>query len=233
MTWQAEAGLWYRMPGGYFIGPQRDSDQPRFDAVPSPASMTLGRIYAGYPPPRLTGPRRRALASDFIRWRIGSVVVGPMPNQAVMVGFLTDLLGRQPRCSRASTCGATRWSSSGTGVRTGVRATGGPHGVPGRDRLLEHLGDVQDPDALAVALGLALLDGVVQHDHAVGAGRPDHVGASGQGLVGALEVDPLADPLLHPHAGPAGAAAEARAPAPVHLDRADPGDGVQHRPGAS
>ena len=96
MTWQAEAGLWYRMPGGYFIGPQRDSDQPRFDAVPSPASMTLGRIYAGYPPPRLTGPRRRALASDFIRWRIGSVVVGPMPNQAVMVGFLTDLLGRQP-----------------------------------------------------------------------------------------------------------------------------------------
>jgi hypothetical protein len=96
MTWQAEAGLWYRMPGGYFIGPQRDSDQPRFDAVPSPASMTLGRIYAGYPPPRLTGPRRRVLASDFIRWRIGSVVVGPMPNQAVMVGFLTNLLGRQP-----------------------------------------------------------------------------------------------------------------------------------------
>ncbi|HEV3498535.1 MAG TPA: hypothetical protein VHA34_19525 [Actinomycetes bacterium] len=96
MTWQAEAGLWYRMPGGYFIGPQRDTDQPRFDAIPSPASITLGRIYGGHPPPRLTGPRRRALARDFVRWRIGTVVVGPMPNQAAMVGFLTDLLGREP-----------------------------------------------------------------------------------------------------------------------------------------
>jgi hypothetical protein len=96
MIWQAEAGLWYRMPGGYFIGPQRDSDQPRFDAIPSPASITLGRIYAGRPPPRLTGPRRRALAADFVRWRTGSVVVGPMPNQAAMVWFLTDLLGREP-----------------------------------------------------------------------------------------------------------------------------------------
>jgi len=97
MTWQAEAGLWYRMPGGYFIGPQRDSDLPRFDAIPSPASITFGRIYGGNPPPRLTGPWRRALARDFVRWRIGSVVVGPMPNQAAMVAFLTELLGREPQ----------------------------------------------------------------------------------------------------------------------------------------
>jgi hypothetical protein len=97
MTWQAEAGLWYRMPGGYFVGPQRDSDLPRFDAIPSPASITFGRIFGGNPPPRLTGPRRRALARDFVRWRIGSVVVGPMPNQAAMVAFLTDLLGREPQ----------------------------------------------------------------------------------------------------------------------------------------
>ena len=47
MTWQAEAGLWYRMPGGYFIGPQRDSDLPRFDAIPSSASITLARIFSG------------------------------------------------------------------------------------------------------------------------------------------------------------------------------------------
>jgi hypothetical protein len=97
MTWQAEADLWYRMPGGYFIGPQRDTDQPRFDAIPSPASITFGQIFAGRPPPRLTGPRRRALARDLVRWRVGSVVVGPMPNQAAMVAFLTDLLGRGPQ----------------------------------------------------------------------------------------------------------------------------------------
>jgi hypothetical protein len=97
MTWQAEAGLWYRMPGGYFIGPQRVSDQPRFDAIPTSGSITLARIFTGVPPPRLTGPRRRALARDLVRWRVGSVVVGPMPNQAAMVGFLTDLFGRQPQ----------------------------------------------------------------------------------------------------------------------------------------
>jgi hypothetical protein len=97
MTWQAEADLWYRMPGGYFIGPQRDSDQPRFDAIPSPASITFARIFGGQPPPRLTGPRRRALARDFVRWRIGSVVVGPMPNQEATVAFLTDLLDQPPQ----------------------------------------------------------------------------------------------------------------------------------------
>jgi hypothetical protein len=31
-----------------------------------------------------------------VRWRVGSVVVGPMPNRAVMVEFLTDLLGARP-----------------------------------------------------------------------------------------------------------------------------------------
>jgi YD repeat-containing protein len=97
MTWQAEAGLWYRMPGGYFIGPQRASDLPRFDAIPTSGSITFARIGTGAPPPRLTGPRRRALARDLIRWRVGSVVVGPMEHRAAMVGFLTDLFGRRPR----------------------------------------------------------------------------------------------------------------------------------------
>jgi len=96
MTWQAEAGLWYRMPGGYFIGPQKDSDSPRFDAIPTPGSITFARIFAGATPPRLTGPMRRALARDLVRWRVGSVVVGPMPNQAAMLRFLTDLFGSKP-----------------------------------------------------------------------------------------------------------------------------------------
>jgi hypothetical protein len=97
MTWQAEAGLWYRMPGGYFIGPQTDSDQPRFDAIPSSGSITFARIFAGAVPPRLTGPMRRSLARDLVRWRVGSVVVGPMPNQAAMLRFLTDLFASEPK----------------------------------------------------------------------------------------------------------------------------------------
>ena len=52
MTWQAEAELWFRMPGGYFIGP-----------------LSRG----------------------------GSVVVGPMPNQAATLRFLTEMFGSEPR----------------------------------------------------------------------------------------------------------------------------------------
>jgi hypothetical protein len=96
MTWQAEAGLWFRMPGGYFIGPQPDG-RPRFDTNPSSASQVFTRIYGGRPPPRLTRQWRQALARDLLRWRVGSVVVGPMPNRAVMVRFLTDLLGATPK----------------------------------------------------------------------------------------------------------------------------------------
>jgi hypothetical protein len=95
MTWQAESGLWFRMPGGYFIGPRPDG-RPRFDTNPSSGSQVLTRIYRGGPPPPLTKQWRRALARDFVRWRIGSVVVGPMPNRTVMVEFLTDLLGAKP-----------------------------------------------------------------------------------------------------------------------------------------
>jgi hypothetical protein len=95
MTWQAESDMWFRMPGGYFIGPQPDG-RPRFDTNPSSGSQVFSRIYGGRPPPPLTKHWRLALARDFVRWRVGSVVVGPMPNQAVMVGFLTDLLGAQP-----------------------------------------------------------------------------------------------------------------------------------------
>ncbi len=95
MTWQAEADMWFRMPGGYFIGPQPDG-RPRFGTNPSSGSIHFYQIYRGFPPPPLTGPRRRVLARDFVRWRVGSVVVGPMPNRAVMVGFLTELFGAKP-----------------------------------------------------------------------------------------------------------------------------------------
>jgi hypothetical protein len=95
MTWQAESDLWFRMPGGYFIGPRPDG-RPRFDTNPSSGSQVFTRIFRGSPPPPLTKHWRRALARDFVGWRVGSVVVGPMPNREVMVAFLTDLLGAPP-----------------------------------------------------------------------------------------------------------------------------------------
>jgi hypothetical protein len=40
---------------------------------------------------------RRVLARDLVRWRVGTVVVGPMPNQAAMLRFLTDLFESEPQ----------------------------------------------------------------------------------------------------------------------------------------
>ena len=95
MTWQAEAGMWFRMPGGYFIGPTRGG-RPRFGANPNSASQAFGVIERGRPAPPLTGGRRRALAANLAGWEVDTVVVGPMDHQATMLRFLTDLFGRPP-----------------------------------------------------------------------------------------------------------------------------------------
>src|ERR1039457_674107 len=92
-------------------------------------------------------------------------------------------------------------------------------------RALEELGDVEDLDVFFPA---ARFDGVVQHDHAVGAGRRHDVRARGDRLVGALQVDALqvdarALGLLEPHPGSSGSAAEAALSAAPDLDRAGSG----------
>jgi hypothetical protein len=96
MVWQAAAGMWFKMPGGYFVGPG-DGDGVLREAPPTATSLTLGRIQRGGRPPRLTPTLRRQIAADLARWEVGSVVLGPMPHRRVMAGFLTELLGRAPQ----------------------------------------------------------------------------------------------------------------------------------------
>jgi hypothetical protein len=95
MVWQAQAGMWFKMPGGYFLGPDPNGGTLR-EAPPTTTSRTLDRIQRGGPPPDLTPALRRRIAGDFARWEVGSVILGPMPHRRVMAGFLTDLLGRPP-----------------------------------------------------------------------------------------------------------------------------------------
>jgi hypothetical protein len=95
MLWQTDAGMWFKMPGGYFVGQGADGAAVR-EAPPSTTSLALNRIERGGRPPRLTPALREELAGDFARWRVRSVVLGPMPHRRVMAGFLSDLLGRAP-----------------------------------------------------------------------------------------------------------------------------------------
>jgi hypothetical protein len=95
MVWQAQAGMWFKMPGGYFVGPDPNGGTLR-EAPPTTTSRTLDRIQRGGPPPALTPALRRRIAEDFARWEVSSVVLGPMPHRRAMAGFLTELLGRPP-----------------------------------------------------------------------------------------------------------------------------------------
>jgi hypothetical protein len=104
MVWQAQAGMWFKMPGGYFVGPDPGGGT-RHDAPPTTTSVILNRIQRGRRPPELTPALRRRIAADFADWRVASVILGPMDNREAMDGFLTDLLGRPP----ASTGGVAVW----------------------------------------------------------------------------------------------------------------------------
>jgi hypothetical protein len=91
MFWQAQAGMRFRMPEGYAF-------------VPGPSLS---------PPPSVLGDRmieievrggsgidsrqRQAMLADLARWRVETVIVGPMPHQPEMVAFFSDLLQRVPR----------------------------------------------------------------------------------------------------------------------------------------
>ena len=104
MVWQAQAGMWFKMPGGYFVGPDPGGGT-RHDAPPTTTSVVLNRIQRGRRPPELTPALRRKISRDFASWRVASVVLGPMKNREAMRGFLSDLLGRPP----ASAGGVAVW----------------------------------------------------------------------------------------------------------------------------
>jgi hypothetical protein len=95
MLWQAEAGMWFKMPGGYFTWTD-PAGSTRREATPTTTSVILARIQRGVRPPALTPALRSAIARDFANWRVRSVLLGPMDHHGAMADFLTELLGRPP-----------------------------------------------------------------------------------------------------------------------------------------
>jgi hypothetical protein len=98
MFWQAMADLRFRVPGGYFVGPD-PTGKPRYGANPRPLLGWMAKIRSGWRAPRLTPALRSQLVDDLHHWRVGTAVVGPMATpakEATMVAFFTDLLQRPP-----------------------------------------------------------------------------------------------------------------------------------------
>src|SRR6476661_181637 len=140
---------------------------------------------------------------------------------------------RAPSVRRRSGLGTVlRRGRTGAGRVVGDRARlGAGLGALGADRGQRAQQDLADVEDLHVVLGLAVLlllvQRVAEHRDAERAGRGDDVGVELEGLLGALDVDLLADLLFHPHARAAGAAAEAAVLAAVHLLGGEALDGVE------
>jgi hypothetical protein len=95
MVWQSAAGMRFRMPGGYLVGPALNG-RPMFGVVPTATSTTMATIGRGRPAPPLTPTLRQRLLGDLAAWKVTAVVVGPMAHQATLVRFFSALLGRPP-----------------------------------------------------------------------------------------------------------------------------------------
>jgi hypothetical protein len=98
MTWQAMAGMRYRMPGGYFVGPQPDG-KPRYGSPPNRLAAKLIQLNSGWDVSKMDPYRRLTYTFNLVQWRVRTVVVGPMRDQLRrdnVVTMLTELLGRPP-----------------------------------------------------------------------------------------------------------------------------------------
>jgi len=95
MLWQAEAGMRFRMPSGYSLGPDK-TGRFTYLPLPTPLSRTMEGIQLGAAPPVLDPASRSALVADMARADVRAVAVGPMQNRAAMIAFFRDLLGRDP-----------------------------------------------------------------------------------------------------------------------------------------
>ena len=95
MLWQALSGMRFRMPEGYYQGPDRDGHRI-YGPVPSTTSAVMEAIWARGVARPLTAELRRGIAADLEAWSVRDILVGPMPHREEMTAFVTALTGRPP-----------------------------------------------------------------------------------------------------------------------------------------
>jgi hypothetical protein len=95
MLWQALSGMRFRMPEGYFQGPDRGGLRI-YGPPPSATSAAMEAIWATGVAQPLTDDLRRRIATDLEVWQVRDILVGPMPHRREMTAFMTALTGRPP-----------------------------------------------------------------------------------------------------------------------------------------
>jgi hypothetical protein len=94
MLWQAEAGFRFRMPQGYFLGPDA-SGHAVYGSPLSTMSTAMEQLQGGAMPTVNDSLRQQFLADMHAR-DVSMVLVGPMDRQDEMLGFLSAILGTAP-----------------------------------------------------------------------------------------------------------------------------------------
>ncbi|MDQ6617973.1 MAG: hypothetical protein M3083_25320 [Actinomycetota bacterium] len=94
MLWQADTNMRFRMPQGYFVGPN-SRGHPVYGAPPSTLSQTMLEIQSGAPPP-MTSDLRSSVLRDLALRKVRTVLVGPMAYQFQMLQFFGYLFDRPP-----------------------------------------------------------------------------------------------------------------------------------------
>jgi hypothetical protein len=91
MAWQSASGMRFRMAEGFAWIPG-----PSYVPHRSQLGDAMAAVAKGGPAPAVTTDIRPGYLHDLHAWQVATVIVGPMANQAQMVSFFSELLGRPP-----------------------------------------------------------------------------------------------------------------------------------------
>ncbi|MFI8102707.1 dolichyl-phosphate beta-glucosyltransferase [Streptomyces sp. NPDC086023] len=97
LHWQVEAGLGFRMPGGYFNGPWGPERMGIYGATPRWTSNLLSDIRYGKEPPEIDQGWKDQARRDLRWWKAGLLVLPVGQERAgVLRETVAKMLGRQP-----------------------------------------------------------------------------------------------------------------------------------------
>jgi len=97
MRWQSAARYSFRMPGGYFLGPDENGQAAVSGQARSATGDLLSQVVSSGLPVTATPQRRAQVARDLSTWGADLVVLGPCPHQDAVEQSLTNLLGFAPQ----------------------------------------------------------------------------------------------------------------------------------------
>ena len=95
MYWQAASGMRFAMPSGYVSLPAPGASLVE-SPLPTPTSTAMTDIGLG-DAVTVTDSLRTQVLGDLARWRVSTVIVGPMAHAGAMVAFFRSVLGSAPR----------------------------------------------------------------------------------------------------------------------------------------